>query len=309
MTGSRRLKGLLALSAALLLWSTEATIASAEGEPCGSSISCYTKNDGIDTSSTRQAVSGLAKGPADDGKSPWAPAADAPRYEYGGTTSCTNARPGETGAESMCMAAVTACSNPANGPGPLTRIWRRIIQPGQPPTPWQLIGTTCWADAVPGSRPTLTMAMILEAFHNTPWAKPEITTQPAGNTTLVGLDTYYKVNWTSEGFQPEEVDPIDPSRMNGYHVDIRVKLANFIWVFGDGQTFGPTKSEGGVYPSGDITHQYQSGGAYGASVNTTFAGEFRIDGGEWAPIPDTVTVPGPATTVTVRTAQAQLVDH
>jgi hypothetical protein len=97
--------------------------------------------------------------------------------------------------------------------------------------------------------------------------------------------------------------------MNGYHVDVRVKLVNFMWQFGDGQTFGPTMSEGGVYPSGNITHQYLKGGAYPTSVDTIFGGEFRIDGGDWAPIPDTVTVPGPATTVTVRTAQAELVSH
>jgi len=219
------------------------------------------------------------------------------------------ARPGDAGAEAMCNGAVMACSNPANGPGPLTRIWRRTIQPGQPPSPWQLVGTTCWADAVPGSRPPLTMAMIQDAFNRTPWAQPQISTQPAGNVTLVGLDTYYQVNWTTQGFQPNEIDAIDPGRMNGYRVDIRVKLVNFMWQFGDGQTFGPTTSEGGVYPSGNITHQYLKGGAYPASVNTTFGGEFRIDGGDWAPIPDTVTVPGPTTTVNVRTAQAELVSH
>jgi len=202
-----------------------------------------------------------------------------------------------------------ACSNPANGPGPLTRIWRRTVQTGQPPSAWQLIGTTCWADAVPGSRPPLTMAMIQDAFNRTPWATPQISTQPTGNVTLVGLDTYYKVNWTPEGFQPNEVDAIDPARMNGYRVDIRVKLVSFIWQFGDGQSFGPTTSEGGVYPAGNITHQYLGAGGYQARVDTTFGGEFRIDGGEWASIPDTVTVPGPATTVTVRTAQAELVSH
>ena len=153
------------------------------------------------------------------------------------------------------------------------------------------------------------MAMIRDAFNHTPWAKPQISTQPKGDVTLVGLDTFYKVNWTAEGFQPGEVDAIDPARMNGYHVDVRVKLVNFMWLFGDGQTFGPTTSEGGVYPSGNITHQYLRGGAFPASVNTIFGGEFRIDGGDWAPIPDTVTVPGPATTVTVRTAQAELVSH
>ncbi|MGI8492441.1 MAG: hypothetical protein ACR2NJ_06755 [Acidimicrobiales bacterium] len=168
---------------------------------------------------------------------------------------------------------------------------------------------TCWADAVPGSRPTVTMAMIQQAFNLTPWSTPQISAQPAGNITLVGLDTYYQVNWTPTGFQPGEIDAIDPARMNGYQVDVRVKLDHFTWVFGDGQSFGPTTSEGGVYPSGNITHKYLAGGAYPTSVNTTFAGEFRIGGGAWAPIPNTVTVPGPATTVTVRTAEAQLVNR
>ena len=183
------------------------------------------------------------------------------------------------------------------------------MQNGQLLVDWQLVGTTCWADVAPGSRPPLTMAMIQDAFNLTPWAKPQIDTQPAGNVTLVGLKTFYKVNWTAEGFQPNEIDAIDPARMNGYQVDIRVKLVNFLWNFGDGQTFGPTTSEGGVYPSGNITHAYLSGGAYPASVTTTFGGDFRINGGDWAPIPTTATVPGPATTVTVRTAEAQLVNH
>ncbi|MDQ6948656.1 MAG: hypothetical protein M3256_20965, partial [Actinomycetota bacterium] len=231
------------------------------------------------------------------------------RYEYSWTTSCTNALPGEAGADVLCLGAVVSCSNPANGPGPLTKIWRRIVQQDQPPGPWVLVGSTCWADAVPGSRPTVTMAMIQQAFNLTPWAKPQIDTQPAGNVTLVGLNTFYKVNWTAEGFQPDEVDAIDPARMNGYRVDIRVKLVSLMWSFGDGQSFGPTTSEGGVYPSGNITHKYLGGGAYPASVTTTFGGDFRINGGDWAPIPSTATVPGPATTVTVRTAEAQLVNH
>jgi hypothetical protein len=271
---------------------------------------CAPDNEGILSGTRREDVTNLPEGPDVDRSRLYQPAANAPRYEYGSTTSCiTGARPGDAGADVMCNGAVMACSNPANGPGPLTRIWRRTIQQGQPPSPWQLIGTTCWSDAVPGSRPVLTMAMIQDAFNHTPWAVAEISTQPAGNVTLVGLDTYYKVNWTTQGFQPNEIDAIDPARMNGYRVDIRVKLVNFMWQFGDGQTFGPTTSEGGVYPSGNITHQYLKGGAYPASVNTTFGGEFRIDGGDWAPIPDTVTVPGPTTTVTVRTAQAELVSH
>lgn len=153
------------------------------------------------------------------------------------------------------------------------------------------------------------MGMIQDAFNRTPWAKPQVSTQPSGNVTLVGLDTFYRLNWTAEGYEPDEFEVVDPARMNGYQIDVRVKLVSFIWNFGDGQTFGPTTSEGGVYPSGNITHKYLSGGTYPSSVATTFGGDFRINGGDWAPIPNTATVPGPATAVTVRTAEAQLVSH
>ncbi len=300
----------------LALWIASVSIcfgpsqsARATDSPCGK-LGCTNGQGGIDITSSRQAVLNLPKGPDDDGKGIFQPAADAPYYEYASTTACpSGARPGEMGADTMCLGAVLGCANAANGSGPLVRIWRRTMQAGQAISGWQLVGTTCWADVAPGSRPPLTVSMIQEAFNRTPWAKPQIDTQPAGNVTLVGLSTFYKVNWTNEGFQPQEVDVIDPARMNGYRIDIRVRLISFLWNFGDGQTFGPTTSEGGVYPAGNITHKYLSGGSYPASVTTTFGGDFRIDGGDWAPIPSTATVPGPATTVTVRTAEAQLVAH
>ena len=91
----------------------------------------------------------------------------------------------------------------------------------------------------------------------TPWSKPQVSSQPAGNTTLVNLTTFYKVNWAVEGFQPGEVDR---SVLRGIPVQIRPKLVGFTYVFGDGSTVGPTTSTGGVYPSGDITHVYRREG-------------------------------------------------
>jgi len=205
--------------------------------------------------------------------------------------------------------AITACPDPAKGSGPLTRIWRRTVEAGRPPSAWTLVGITCWADAVPGSRPSVTLAMVQQAFHTTPWSRPVIITEPQGNVALVGLDTFYEVSWTPQGFQPNEVEAIDPATMLGFQVEIRPRLDHFTYVFGDGQDFGPTSNEGGGYPSGGITHQYVSAGDYPARVDTTFGAEFRINGGAWAPIPDTVTIPGPATNVTVKTARAELVSH
>src|SRR5689334_12818773 len=167
---------ILGVAATVLLVTVMSNHALADDDPppvCGGWFGCDANAGGIDTSSTRQSVLNLPKGPDDDGHGIYQPAADAPRYEYGSTTACVvGAQPGDPSADVMCNGALMACSNPANGPGPLTRIWRRTVQTGQPPSAWQLIGTTCWADAVPGSRPPLTMAMIQDAFNRTPWATP-----------------------------------------------------------------------------------------------------------------------------------------
>ena len=39
--------------------------------------------------------------------------------------------------------------------------------------------------------------------------------------TLVGLKTFYRVNWSSQGYEPGEVEAIDPARMLGRRVEIR----------------------------------------------------------------------------------------
>ena len=150
------------------------------------------------------------------------------------------------------------------------------------------------------------MADLKAAFLRTPWAKPQISSQPAGDTTLVNLRTFYEVNWTRKGFEPGEADR---AVLRGIPVRIRPKLVGFTYEFGDGSTVGPTTSTGGVYPDGDITHVYDESGAFPVRVNTTFGADFSLDGSTWDEIPSTVTVPGPTTTVTVREAKGVLVNR
>jgi len=151
--------------------------------------------------------------------------------------------------------------------------------------------------------------MIQQAFHLTPWATATISTQPKGDVTLVGLSTYYKITWSPSGYEPGEIDSVDAARMLGHHVDIRPKVAAVIYRFGDGTGFGPTPDLGGVWPTGNITHAYPTAGAYPAHVEVTWTADFRIDSGPWTPIPDTVSVTGPDTTIGVKTARSVLVNH
>ncbi|WP_347352850.1 hypothetical protein [Intrasporangium sp.] len=197
----------------------------------------------------------------------------------------------------------------------MTQIWGRPVGPdgkAKPnaagDTPWLRVGTTCLPDAVPG-RPTLGMATIRAAFHDTAFARARVLIQPEGNVTLVNLATFFRVQWDQAGFQPGEVDAIDPARMLGYRVAIRPTLVGYRYVFGDGVSSAPTRSAGGVYPGGDVRHTYTRRGQVTARVEVTFGGEFRLGDGSWLPIDDTVTVAMPGTRVSVREARAVLVNQ
>lgn len=251
-----------------------------------------------------------------------------PRYEFKLTISGCDIG-GGAGANSICFdQAVQSCINndPSYGLGPLTDIRRRLVDTdgavmlgGKKATPadlaatpdngWEFVGNTCFPQDMPGSAPMPSVEMIIKAFHLTRWAKGGISTQPKGNVTLVNLKTFYKVNWSASGFEPGEVDALDPATMFGFRVDVRPKLVGFVYHFGDGTSQGPTTSPGGVYPTGDIVHTYRKRGTFQTYVEATFGADFRINGGAWLDLPSTVVVRQPSTAVTVREARAVLVQQ
>ncbi|HEY5247365.1 MAG TPA: hypothetical protein VIJ15_02780 [Dermatophilaceae bacterium] len=228
-------------------------------------------------------------------------------FEYTSATACQSSAPGGTTAGDMCVGAIQACAGntPQQGQGPQIRLYRRELDAKGVPisTAWQLLGTTCFPQIVPG-RPVLGMGQILAAFRNTGWAKPTTHIQPEGNVTLITLATYFEVKWPAEGFQPGEIDTV---RLMGQQVRIRPTSHGFTYVFGDGTPALNTDSPGGTYPTGDVTHVYANAGIYSSHIDITYGGEFSVDGGPWVPIPDTVSVAGQLQPLTVRTAHARLV--
>jgi hypothetical protein len=227
-------------------------------------------------------------------------------FEYTSTTACQFSIPGEPGADNPCMGAIQACAGnaPQDGQGPQVRLYRRELDAtGAAIEEWQLVGTTCFPELVPGE-PVLGMSLIIAAFNNTMFAKPAVHVQPEGNVTLVTLSTYFEVKWLTAGYQPGEIDTVT---LMGSQVRIRPNSQGYTYSFGDGSSSGITPSPGGQYPTGDITHSYLKPGAYKSHIDITYGGEFSVSGGEWFPINDTALVPGPDQTVTVRTARAHLV--
>ncbi|MEP7035729.1 MAG: hypothetical protein ABI934_09075, partial [Actinomycetota bacterium] len=231
-------------------------------------------------------------------------AADPRSYEYRSGYACPFNTLG--GLDSLCSSAVAACAGntPAQGLGPLIRLYRRELSAnGLPAAGWQIVGTTCLVDLVPG-KPVLGLGQILAAFHNTPWSRPTVHIQPEGNLTLVTLPTYFAVVWPEAGYEPGESDTVT---LLGQQVKIRPTLDHYSYVFGDGTTSDSTTSAGGPYPSGDIIHTYPTAGVYNTHIDVTFGGEFSISGGTWVPIPDTVTIAGPLQPLMVKRAHARLV--
>jgi hypothetical protein len=262
---------------------------------------CYADSGGIETGVTRVVLDRANKGlDLVTGKP------DKRVFAYTSAMACPGGNPDGANNYSGCVGAMQACAgNTAEqGQGPQVRLYRRELDPkGVPMTGWQQIGTTCYPELVPGE-PVLGMGQILKAFRNTAWAKPTVHTQPEGNVTLVTLPTYFRVIWPEAGYQPGEVDT---GTLLNTPVRIRPTLKSYTYVFGDGTRSEPTSSPGGTYPDGDITHAYPKAGTYNSHIDITYGGEFSVSGGDWIEIPDTITVPGPSQTLTVKTAHPRLV--
>jgi hypothetical protein len=73
----------------------------------------------------------------------------------------------------------------------------------------------------------------------------------------------------------------------------------YTWVHGDGTT-ASTSKPGRPYPAKDVTHQYrQPDDDLHARVDTTYRVRYSVDGGGWTTLGETLTAPGPATTLDV----------
>ena len=298
---SRRASLLVVLLLALAPGALDANAATEQ--TCDQSTLSCTSGSGISVGMTRQQLRSLPKYPGDTGgvgntqPTVW--------YEYAMTTGCTGDPPGSPTEDVMCMHAVTACQA-RNAQGPLMTVWRRQQGPDATDTSWHNVGDTCVTDVIPGGPPRPTIYDIQREFSLTPWSRPTLAMQPPNGQTLIGMPTFYRVAFPAAGYEPGEVRAVT---LLGYRFEVRPVLVGYTYHFGDGASFGPTLSAGGVYPDGDIQHPYTTTGTKTPTVTVRYTGEFRIGTGVWAPIPGAVNVTRPAGSITVREARAVLVNH
>ena len=113
--------------------------------------------------------------------------------------------------------------------------------------------------------------------------------QPGGRT-LVNVDTIFFT---------------DPTTLNrtvsllGHSVRLEAQPVSYTWVHGDGTRDSTTKP-GRPYPAKDVTHRYQRpDDNLRARVDTTYRVRYSVDGGGWATLGETLTAPGPTTSLDV----------
>ena len=147
--------------------------------------------------------------------------------------------------------------------------------------------------------PVLTPGMVAEAFRSIDLPASELVVQPPDGRTLVNFATNF---YTEQGSFTREV------RLLGQRVELRIWPSRFGWRFGDGRSLA-TRQPGAPYPHLQVTHEYAADGGVHPSVDTTYAAQFRVNGGPWRDVDGTVTVPGAPVDLEVLTATPELVGY
>jgi hypothetical protein len=121
-------------------------------------------------------------------------------------------------------------------------------------------------------------------------------TQPEGKT-LVNFDTIFYT----------ETQPFTATvTLLGRQVDIVAEPVSYTWRHGDG-TATTTTTPGAPYPSQEITYRYSDADTtVRPRVDVTYRARFRVNGGAWQEIDETVTIAGPEGSLRVAQARAAL---
>ena len=197
--------------------------------------------------------------------------------EYLWVLACYGPASGDDRSEDACYAA-RICPNPDEL---LYRLWGR---PRDTDT-WVPLGSRCSGDTPSATAPPrlrITPALVLNEIRRIGLPVLRARTQPE-DKTLVNFDTIFYT----------EATPFTATvRLLGRQVDIEAEPIRYTWHHGDGTTT-TTTSPGAPYPSKEITYRYADAHTTVTHrVDVTYSARFRVDGGTWQGIDETVDVSG-----------------
>lgn len=177
----------------------------------------------------------------------------------------------------------------------LYRLWGRT----ENPSAWLPLSTRCFGQpptAADTPQPRITPALVLNEIRRIGLPTLAAKTQPEGKT-LVNFDTIFYT----------EVQPFSATvTLLGQQVDIVAEPVEYAWRHGDG-SITTTTSPGAPYPSKEITYRYvEADTTVRPRVDVTYSARFRVNGGAWQDIDETVTITGPEGSLRVSEARAVL---
>ena len=159
---------------------------------------------------------------------------------------------------------------------------------------WIALSAECRGDPPPGAppKPTLTPGDVLEAARRIGLPSLQVQIQPE-DETLVNFATIFYA-------EPETFERT--VTLLGFAVDVRAEPSSYRWVFGDGQV-ATTSEPGAPYPAKDVTHKYADAHVtVHPRVDVTYQVQYRVDGGAWQSLEETLTAQGPATSLRIKEA-------
>ncbi|MBO0844253.1 MAG: hypothetical protein J2P22_02405 [Nocardioides sp.] len=167
------------------------------------------------------------------------------------------------------------------------------------PLDWQACLTKQEAQRLGG----LTPGMVEHAFQRLAWPASPIVVQPPKGRTLVNFDTNFYTTNTHPTTQTVT--------LIGQQVTIEATPVGYTWHFGANASDADlsTSDPGAAYPDLRVTYRYTRIGEVHPSVDTTYAGRYRVGNGRWQSIPATLTVPGEADDLQVVSATPHLVGY
>jgi hypothetical protein len=196
---------------------------------------------------------------------------------------------------------LTICSKPAQCHVGDDDGWLYNVYEDDNPDPldWQACLTKQEAKHLGGLTPDL----VEHEFHRLTWPESRIVVQPPQGRTLVNFDT---------NFFTTNTDPTTQTvTLIGQRVTIEATPTQYTWHFGADTSDADlsTGDPGAPYPDLRVTYRYARVGEVHPSVDTTYAGRFRVGNGAWRTIPSTLTVPGVTVDLQVVSATPHLVGY
>lgn len=140
--------------------------------------------------------------------------------------------------------------------------------------------------------------LVAKRFKALEWPKSRLTVQPEGGRTLVNFETIF---YTTNNQPTSKV-----VTLLGQTVEIQATPTSYVWHFGDAAS-ATTASAGNPYPAQDVVHTFTGLDPVEPRVNTVYSGSFRVNGGQWEDIDDTVTVVGDSIDLAILEASPELV--